>query len=95
MREDGEARGDRIAKVLSYARTTSSEGVFPHNKTITEWYDWERFEAYRMLGFQEASTYLDRFDPYAPPQDGVRVGSDQAHEAELDWCKFADVGNKH
>lgn len=68
-------RKDRIERIKAYARTTNSEGVFPHNSTLTEWYDWERFEAYRMLGYQEASTYLDRFAP--------------TNDRQLAWCDFA------
>ncbi len=31
---------------------------YPHTSTFQQWYDWERFEAYRLLGYQLAKAYL-------------------------------------
>jgi hypothetical protein len=67
-----EARNQRIGKIRSYAK---QHPTYPHTTTIQQWYDWEKFEAYKLLGYQEASTYLERFDPGR--------GSD--------WCRFAPI----
>ncbi|MFN8640977.1 MAG: hypothetical protein U0802_04700 [Candidatus Binatia bacterium] len=65
-------RQERIRKIRDYS-VSGEASDFPHTDTILEWYDWERFEAYRLLGFQMASTYLERLKP----GDG------------LEWCDFA------
>lgn len=65
-------RNERIAKVLAY---DVHDRDFPHTSTLKQRYDWERFEAYRELGYQEASTYLSRLVPVPDP--------------ELKWCTFA------
>ncbi len=70
-----EERNERIRKIHDYAVSGSAKH-FPHTETILEWYDWERFEAYRLLGYQMASTYLDRLEPTAD---------------DLKWCQFAPL----
>jgi len=68
-----EARATRIRKILSFANSPKGRGAFPHDSTLKQSYEWERFEAYRMLGFQMASTFIDQFEP----------------GGALDWCDFA------
>lgn len=48
---------DHINKIKWY-RETRAATDFPHTSTLFQWYDWETFEAYRLLGFQMARTYL-------------------------------------
>lgn len=76
--ERDRARDDRIHKVLSFAGGPT-RGAFPNDSTLQQWYSWERFDAYRLLGYQTASTFLERLRPDAAPDP-----------ATLDWCKFAD-----
>ena len=71
--EDGrEARADRIARIRAFSDLSLT---FPHNSTLWQWYEWERFEAYRLLGYQMATTYLEPFSP-------------AADDASLSWCAF-------
>jgi hypothetical protein len=67
-----EVRRDRIERIRAF---NDLSRTFPHNSTLWQWYEWERFEAYRLLGFQMATTYLEPFSP----RDGDR---------ELSWCDF-------
>src|SRR5262249_37172186 len=48
---------DAIRKIKWY-QNTKKDLTFPHTTTFIQWYDWETFEAYRLLGFQMARTYL-------------------------------------
>jgi hypothetical protein len=48
---------DAIRKIKWYQHT-KKDATFPHTTTFIQWYDWETFEAYRLLGFQMARTYL-------------------------------------
>jgi hypothetical protein len=48
---------DMIRKIEWYQRT-KADTDFPHTSTFIQRYDWETFEAYRLLGFQMAKTYL-------------------------------------
>ncbi len=48
---------DAIRKIKWY-QDTKKDSTFPHTTTFIQWYDWETFEAYRLLGFQMARTYL-------------------------------------
>lgn len=53
----GTSTVDAIQKIKWYQHT-KAEATFPHTSTFMQWYDWETFEAYRLLGFQMAKTYL-------------------------------------
>jgi hypothetical protein len=35
---------------------------YPHTPTLLQWYDWNRFDAYRLLGYRMASFYLAHAD---------------------------------
>lgn len=48
---------DKIRKIKWYQQNRAST-TFPHTSTFLLSYDWETFEAYRLLGFQMARTYL-------------------------------------
>lgn len=67
-----EVRRDRIERIRAF---NDLSRTFPHNSTLWQWYEWERFEAYRLLGFQMATTYLE---PFSPRDD----------DPELSWCDF-------
>jgi len=64
-----------IKRVNAFA---ASEQSFPHDTTLKQTYEWERFEAYRMLGWVTARTYLDPFD--RPADAGTP-----------EWCRLADT----
>jgi hypothetical protein len=68
-------RHDRIERIRAY---DASSLTFPHDSTLVQWYTWERFEAYRLLGYQMAVTYLDTLSP---------TTSDS-----LEWCDFPTRG---
>jgi hypothetical protein len=65
------ARRDRIRRIQAFA---TGSLTFPHDSTLVQWYTWERFEAYRLLGYQMASTYLDHLSP---------------DDSSLNWCDFS------
>lgn len=66
---------DRINAFSSHSRS------FPHDSTVKQAYEWERFEAYRLLGYQTTKTYLSELFPSA--------GQNQTDERGLQWCNFA------
>ena len=80
-----EERKERIRKITDYAVSTDAKD-FPHTDTIIQWYEWERFEAYRLLGYQMASTYLTAISPDSKPGAGT-----DPMRGDLDWCKFAEM----
>jgi len=67
-----EARRERIARILAFGAYSST---FPHNSTLRQWYEWERFEAYRLLGLQMALTYIEPLSP-------------DPEKTTLEWCDF-------
>jgi hypothetical protein len=69
-----EDRRDRIRKVLSFVNGPS-RGGFPNDSTLQQWYTWERFDAYRALGYQTVSTFIERFDS----------------ATGREWCDFAPL----
>ena len=61
-----QATGDVTVQKIQAFRDRPKDygrGPYPHTTTLLQWYDWERFEAYRLLGYQMAKTYL--VDPKA------------------------------
>lgn len=64
--DDGQAHmsdGDNVEvrKLRAFREWTaeaSGKPSFPHRTTFVQWYQWEEFEAYRMLGHRMAETYL-------------------------------------
>ncbi|MBI1818580.1 MAG: patatin-like phospholipase family protein [Deltaproteobacteria bacterium] len=63
---------DKIKKIEWYQRTKAATD-FPHTSTLVQSYDWETFDAYRMLGFQMAKTYL----PYVADLDKCNFAKDE------------------
>jgi len=74
MRTTGDPERDgRIDKIRAFRKRKKS---YPHTTTLQQWFDWETFEAYRLVGYQLASTYLRDRDTLercefseAPPAD--------------------------
>jgi hypothetical protein len=67
-----EARRDRIERIKAFEQLSIT---FPHDTTFMQWYTWERFEAYRLLGYQMATSYIEPLSP--KPGDPT-----------LEWCSF-------
>ena len=57
---------ERVTRIRQFAqRDVSEKGgtlrfsrPYPHTATFRQWFSWERFEAYRLLGYQLGRTYL-------------------------------------
>ncbi len=56
-------RNDRDG-CYDHAKGRHFASPYPHTTTVQQWFDWEKFEAYRILGYQMASTYIKK-----SPQD--------------------------
>lgn len=61
MRHSGgdHPRDERIGKIEAFRERN---GDYPHTTTFQQWYDWETFEAYRLMGYQLGRTYLANRD---------------------------------
>ena len=66
---------DTVQRVNAFSASPPAS-TFPNDSTLRQTYEWERFEAYRMLGYVTARTYLDPLDP--TPSDGPP-----------EWCRLS------
>lgn len=67
---------DRLTNIERIDAFAAENPSFPHDSTARQYYEWERFESYRMLGYQTVTTYIGELYPGTVQDD-------------LDWCDFA------